>query len=470
MGSFLTFFSQGSAFSLLVRPGADALSFICPSLVYPSPSGEEGGSQFGSAPFPGGVGVGVNKVGGAVNTKGATSRDTQPNTRAATDSPRHFPRGKTALALLVFLFSCSTSPAQQFALRGYVKNIQTFFFTDQENSLLSSGFVHNRLAFQWSPDSLTGLHAEMRNRLFYGDLVRVSPLFAEELSRDPGYFDLSFNTIERNALVMNSAFDRLYIEYRPGRWRFRAGRQRVNWGIATTWNPNDLFNAYNFLDFDYEERPGADALRAEYQLGGFSHVEAVFSPSRQSRAWIGGARYTGHRGSYDWQLIGAYFKNRLAIGGGWAGDLGRTGFKGEWTVFQPLDTGKTTLSFTLGSDYLFGKNWLLNGAVLWNTRASGAVQSPETLAGATLSPDNLFPARLSMTLGLRKEITPLLNGSLALVYAPDAKMLIALPSFAVSVADNWTADLTGQLFFGQSPAGNFGNRFNAVYARWRWSF
>lgn len=27
------------------------------------------------------------------------------------------------------------------------------------------------------------------------------------------------------------------------------------------WNPNDWFNTYNYFDFDYEERPGTDAIR-----------------------------------------------------------------------------------------------------------------------------------------------------------------------------------------------------------------
>lgn len=375
-----------------------------------------------------------------------------------------------ALALSLFFSSLSFTSAQQVVFRGYVKNLQTFFFTDRQNTLLNSGFFHNRLALQWSPDSLLTLNVELRNRLFYGDLVRFSPDFAAELERDPGFFDLSFNSIERSALVMHSISDRMYLDYRPGRWRIRLGRQRINWGIATTWNPNDLFNAYNFLDFDYEERPGADALRVEYRIGGFSHLEAVYGPSRQRNNWVGGLRYTGHTGTYDWQLIGAWFKHQIAFGGGWAGDLGNTGFKGEWTLFQPLDTGKTALSLTLGTDYLFGKNWLLSGGVLWNSRAAGGVQNPEALANTTLSPDNLFPARLSLLASLNKQITPLLSGSLGVLYAPDAEILIALPSFGVSVADNWNADLTGQLFFGQSPAGHFGNRFNAVFVRWRWSF
>ena len=41
------------------------------------------------------------------------------------------------------------------------------------------------------------------------------------------------------------------------------------------WNPNDIFNTYNLLDFDYEERPGSDAIRIQYYLGDFSKIEVA---------------------------------------------------------------------------------------------------------------------------------------------------------------------------------------------------
>ena len=40
------------------------------------------------------------------------------------------------------------------------------------------------------------------------------------------------------------------------------------------WNPNDLFNAFSFVDFDYEERPGSDALRIQKYTGYF-HANIV---------------------------------------------------------------------------------------------------------------------------------------------------------------------------------------------------
>ena len=53
-------------------------------------------------------------------------------------------------------------------------------------------------------------------------------------------------------------------DYRDNKINFRIGRQRINWGTTTIWNPNDIFNAYNFLDFDYEERPGMDGGKFQY--------------------------------------------------------------------------------------------------------------------------------------------------------------------------------------------------------------
>jgi hypothetical protein len=72
---------------------------------------------------------------------------------------------------------------------------------------------------------------------------------------------------------MHSNIDRMHLSYINGPWEVHAGRQRVNWGRTFVWNPNDLFNNYAFLDFDYEERPGVDALTAQYNWDYASSLE-----------------------------------------------------------------------------------------------------------------------------------------------------------------------------------------------------
>ncbi|MCG8318265.1 MAG: hypothetical protein MI921_02070 [Cytophagales bacterium] len=62
--------------------------------------------------------------------------------------------------------------------------------------------------------------------------------------------------------------------YKDGLWRKGCyqviGKHRINWGKSYVWNPNDVFNAYSFFDFDYEERRGTDALLIKYTTSPFS--------------------------------------------------------------------------------------------------------------------------------------------------------------------------------------------------------
>ena len=76
-----------------------------------------------------------------------------------------------------------------------------------------------------------------------------------------------------DSVVFNTTIDRVFLEYNKNDWEVRVGRQRINWGINLAWNPNDVFNAYSFFDFDYEERPGSDAIRIRKYTGIASSVE-----------------------------------------------------------------------------------------------------------------------------------------------------------------------------------------------------
>lgn len=368
--------------------------------------------------------------------------------------------------------SDSAATVSPWQIRGYVKNMQVWSFSCDENSLLSGGFFHHRLQVRWAPQGPWSLQADVRNRLFYGEWVRVQPFLADQLDQDNGLMDLSFMPVERPALVGSMIIDRLYGQYQHGRWQLRLGRQRINWGMALTWNPNDWFNAYNFLDFDYEERPGNDALRVQYQTGGFGNLELALSPGRDPERWIGALRFGSHTGRFDWQALAGVYRNQLALGGGWAGDLGQMGFKGEMSLFQPLqqDSLETALSATLSLDYLSSDQLFLTGGLLINSNGRGGATDLLRLSETNLSPANLMPGKLSFLASAGYPFTPLLNGGLTTVYSPNGHLLIAVPTLGWSVAENFDLDLVGQLFWLEEPGMGFGNAGNGVYLRGRWSY
>jgi hypothetical protein len=89
--------------------------------------------------------------------------------------------------------------------------------------------------------------------------------------------------------IGHTNINRLYLDWRKNNWQVRMGRQRINWGVNLVSNPNDLFNTYSFFDFDYTERPGADALRVKHFLEDMWRVQAAVSLARNSRQMLAAA-------------------------------------------------------------------------------------------------------------------------------------------------------------------------------------
>ena len=129
----------------------------------------------------------------------------------------------------------------------------------------------------------------------------------------------------------------LVLKYQKKKLEINIGRQRVNWGVNTIWNSNDLFNAYNFIDFDYIERPGSDVVRIIYTGDNLSSIEFVFMPTSKGRNVFSGM-YRFNKLGYDFQIIGADYYEDIVIGGGWAGNILKAGFKGEMSYFCLLYT------------------------------------------------------------------------------------------------------------------------------------
>ena len=107
--------------------------------------------------------------------------------------------------------------------------------------------------------------------------------------------------------------DRLYLDYVKGNLEVRLGRQRVNWGINTVWNPNDIFNAFTFTDFDYEERPGSDALRVKYYTGFASSIEIAVKAFDRKEDAVGGILWKFNKWNYDFQALVGIMQEDLNI-------------------------------------------------------------------------------------------------------------------------------------------------------------
>jgi len=353
---------------------------------------------------------------------------------------------------------------------GYIKNLHEFSFIDNLDQLQWTTLLHNRLNFKYIPSDEFTVRLELRNRLYYGDGVRKITGFSNIISRDDGLFDLSWNMIDDGNVVFNSTIDRALINFTKRKWDITLGRQRVNWGMNLVWNPNDIFNTYNFLDFDYEERPGSDALRVQYYLGDFSKIELAAKKGRSKDDYIVAAMYKFNKWSYDIQLITGIYQKDWVIGTGWAGNLKNAGFKGEVSYFIPYQAyfnSDNILSASLSVDYAFQKGLYINSSVLYNSSEENSASNLESLMYVDVNAKRLMPYKYSGFLQLSKEISPILSSSMSFIYSPTNQSIIAMPSLNYSLTTNWELNFTGQSFFELDGYKSLGN---SIFIRFRWSF
>lgn len=330
--------------------------------------------------------------------------------------------------------------------------------------------LQNRLNLRWNPSSSIDVHAQIRTRFFAGDLVRNIPGYADGIDNDDGLMNLSWLVFDHTYWLLHFIPDRLYFQYSKENWDIRVGRQRVNWGVNMITNPNDIFNIYSFYDFDYIERPGSDAVRVQRHLGFGKRLEIAVRPDRSLRNSIAGLLYAFRANDYDVQLITAFYRNRIALGGGWAGNLGSAGLKGEIMAYRDIEeqVGRRSVNFisAISVDYMFPSGLFLIGEFLYNHDGG---QEAFVLLAENLSPDNPSFSRYQLAVQLRYPINPLLDLIYSNIYYPDEKAVFIAPGITYSVAEDLDFQLLSQIFIGSSRS-SLANAASLATASLRYSF
>lgn len=354
---------------------------------------------------------------------------------------------------------------------GYVKQLNGLYYLPDVEQYFQDQLWHNRLNLELGIGTKWSAEVGLRSRLFYGDVVRISPDYGDRVD-DAGtdWVDLSVNWVDRPQWVLNSTLDRFYVQYSGGSWDLRLGRQRINWGVTNFWNPNDVFNQYLFTDFDYEERPGRDALRFTYYTGTSGSVELAMTAAEHIDEWDAAVLVKWNLWNYDFQLLGGVHRGATVLGGAWAGAIGQAGLKGEWSLFSDWDEpSKLDGVLSVEADYAFVNGWYVSAGGLY--QSTGQTNGSFSLLGDFQpSARFLYPFRWTIFALARYPVTPLSNVGLAVLYSPVRSHALFLnPSWSYSVAQNWDLDLVVQTVFSSDDTG-FDADLAAGFLRLKWSF
>ncbi len=358
----------------------------------------------------------------------------------------------------------------KFTVGGYVKDMATFNFAGEDSTLIDN-LIHNRINLAWYPTQhLTG-KLEFRNRIFFGDLVSLFPFYGELVDVNNDYFDLSWMPVNNDDLVIHTMIDRFYFEWNKNDWEVSLGRQRINWGMNLAWNPNDLFNAYSFFDFDYEERPGSDALRIRKYTGYASEIDFAIKAAEDFEDLTTAFKYQINKWNYDIQFIGGLMKNNITLGTGWAGNLWNAGFKGEMTYLNSLEDNEDNgFLASVSVDYLFSNSLYLNGSALYN---SYGVEEPNFFlinTSSNLDIRSISPYQWSTFVQGSYPVHPLVNTGLSTIVFPSDGSVFINPFVTYSITSNLDLDLISQLFFSDSFSDSYKAQSKLFYLRLKFSY
>jgi len=363
----------------------------------------------------------------------------------------------------------SITVSHKFLFNGYVKDLYSIHFDKNFNNSYSGNIVHNRLNFKYIPSDKITTTAEVRSRLFWGGEVKHIPGFESFLRNSNEKFNLQKAWKLNRSMIMHTNIERLNINYTDAGLNIKIGRQRVNWGVTSTWNPNDIFNAYNFLDFDYEERAGIDGAKIEYNFGNRNGLEIAYANTGKKAEQIIAFKYSMNKLNYDIQFIAGSFKNRLTVGAGWAGYIQDAGFKGEIQYFSPMKGNKGQVNIAMESDYMFNNGWYFNlGFLYYNKGLSQSINEWNQI-DLRLSPENLMPTKWNSIISVAKEINPLLSINCSALYSPGSNLLILYPSLQYNLETNLDLNIVWQSYLAE-----LNSNFQAVnhngFVRVKWNF
>lgn len=363
----------------------------------------------------------------------------------------------------------STESKEKWEMNGYLKSMQNLTFDRTDREVTSGNLLHNRINVKWMPSASVTAVMQVRNRLFWGEEIKRTASFSSLLRNENEKINMQVQWVNASSVVLHTNTERLYVDYRKQKWNVRVGRQRINWGVATTWNPNDVFNSYNFLDFDYEERAGADAAKLQYQFNDFGNVELAYAATGNNKGDIAAARFSFNKWNYDFHVLTGCVNKQASAGAAWAGSIKESGIKGELQYYFNSKNEDDRLNIVLEWDHMFKKGWYANVSTLYNSRGIDTVVNNFGTINLKLSPQNLMPTKWNLIATASKEITPLLSASTSVLFTPGTNLLILLPSVRYNLATNLDVDLVGQSFFSE-----LNSSFRAVstraFLRMKWSF
>lgn len=388
------------------------------------------------------------------------------------------------------IFGISAYPQEQSKVdfNGYLSGMPQFVWSDTTN--IYQVLVNNRLNFHWYPGEKVTASLQMRNQLLYGGLVEQGN-YENGFQQEAYFLPLTFTQSIGSKGLAYTAIDRLWLQYTINNLEVKLGRQRINWGQTFAWNPNDIFNTYNFFDFDYIEKPGADAVRLQYYPNYTSTIELAAKIDSANQVTTA-ALYRLNKWGFDFQFMGGYYSQSTVntfstyhTESDWVAGFGLTcdfwGFslRTESTYLKPTKNSpnqKEQILTSIGLDKGLENELYLSCEYFYSNRPSTTLSGGQNgLQGSSLSLKTMAFAKHNAFAQFSYPLTPLINTSFSAMFFKDKGISgnYLGPSLDYSVKSNIDISLVLQIFNFKVDIPQYGSvksNINFAFLRAKWSF
>lgn len=410
---------------------------------------------------------------------------------------------KRALILYVLLFSISiqfikAQTASNLDFNGYLSGMPSLMWSktkfpgvDALEQYYHQSLLHNRLNFNWYPRDNFTASIQFRNQFIYGDFVELTD-YENGLVSESYFLPLTLQQNVGDKGLISMSADRFWGQFTSGNLDIKIGRQRINWGQTFAWNPNDIFNSYNFFEFDYVEKPGADAIRIQYYTGMASQLDIAAKLDSAGMITAAGL-YRFNKWNSDFQIIGGYYSQSVmdstqsdpiesdfVAGLGYTTDMKGISLRTEMSYLLPTSKSvnqNEMFLWSIGLDYSFTNQVFLGAEFYYVNRiqeSSGAdflslYSGPMTLKNLTVTRYNFF-------MQASYPISPLINASIAGMYFYDdlLKGYYTGPTLDFSLMENFDLSAIVQYFsfkIEEPVSGNSMTNNNILgFIRLKWNF
>lgn len=357
------------------------------------------------------------------------------------------------LCISMLLFPALSAAQIDYEITGYITDLPIYqrnneYFSEQSgmdrNNFVNVNRVRIRPQIYLGHRSRVNIEYEIAS-LYFNSPSQFNRLSSGKTNRQ--ITDLSWNAVNRDKLVLNHFIDRLYFRYGFDFGNITIGRQRISWGTGRIWNPTDLFNPINPVDFSKLEKDGADAVSFTWNIGNFTDLELVYNPvddntSDRIKTNFGG-RFRTNYAEYDLSVMSGRFDDNFIAGMDFAGNLFDAGIRGEgiYNLGENSGTGDDYIKFILGLDYQFTPDFY--ALIEYQYNGEGKTDKTEYEILRLIGGEILNLSRNYICISAQYLATPLLNLNLSNTFNLNDKSGYISAMGTYSLDDN--LDLTAGL-------------------------